>query len=274
MPENTPDSEPAIIADVVDAAKRKETMDLSGTDLAEILDKKDAMKSRAEAVLQTREEWKALKDILDKEKTDPANKDIVEDAGGAEGLAAIEARIDAELTGEPDTVAIESIEETEPTTFMERTKAFLSSLPSGTIGMAVRGWIGLQRMLISLGVVQGSPQQLDAMENLYSRFFGVSELIDQAKGLLEGSGISIVKDKKDRNAYNDVRKQFNKDLAAKIKEDPENESITREGFTLQSVFQDTVNGYLATFRGVNGRTTLTGIVKGQRPAESADSSDA
>lgn len=266
MPE---DLQPKIIEDVVDAAKRREPIAMDSNDLAEILDKKDAVKARAEQVLKSRDEWKALKDILETEKADPENKGVLEDEGSRQGLLAIETQIDAQLA-QPETVTIDSPDDAEPKTLVEKAKRFISNLPSETIGMVVSGWITLQRALISAGLSDGSPQQIDALENLYVRFFGAGELIGKGNALLEGTGIAIVKDKRDKAAYVELRKEFNRELGTKIKADPTNEALTRESYKLDAYFAEKVNAYAAANAGKKGRTTLAGILKNQRPAETSD----
>jgi len=262
-------NKPSVIDSVMEKAKQRQQIDLTREELTELAQQRTV--EEAKTKLQTKEELKHLVVELRDERRELGvdNKADNADQGLAMQLEDVERQIDAHASSIPDVVTIEPPEEnTEPKTLVEKVKNFFGSFAGTGVGVLVSSWINIQRTLISLGVMQGSPQQLDAIEKLYGKFFGSSETLDKAGALLKDAGIGVVKDKKDANAYFELKKEYLTKLNARLQgKSPELQSMEREQYTFDAYLQEKTGAYAAAMRGARGTTTLTGIFRNQRPAE-------
>lgn len=273
MNNNAPEPLPEI-QKVVDAAKNERTVELDQNEFAVVLDQNEAVRERAKAVLESREEWQALKATIEAEKGEDENKETLEDQGIRDGLDALERQIDDSIRVAPggDVVIESPAAATEPKTLVDKVKNMFGGVGSSMLGMIVRGWIGIQRQLVSLGIVQGSPQQLDAIEKMYGKWFGASEAIDKGNATLLPAGIEVVKDKKDAQAYYELKKEYLQKLTTKTDgKSPELQAMEREQYTFDAYLDEKLSQYAKDHAdGKKSRTTLTGILRNQRPAEAAE----
>lgn len=267
MPGN---AEPSIVDSVLEKAAKREDITLNGSELREIASKESGIVEKAKIKLQTKDQLRHLtKEIREAAEVSDATSETEDIRASLDGIAE---EIEAHASSVQDAVSIETPPEPgEAKTLVEKVKNVLNGVGSSTVGMLVRGWISLQRTLMSLGVMEGSPQQLDAIEKLYGKFFGAGETVEKSAALLKGAGINVVKDKKDSNAYFELKKEYLTKLNGRMQgKSPELQSMEKEQYTFDAYLAEKTGEYAASHAGKNGDTTLTGILKNQRPAESAN----
>lgn len=264
------ENKPNIVDSVLEKARQEKQIDLTKAELSELAGSTELLE-KATLKLETKDQLKHLVTKMKEERIKQGleNKSENPDQGLAMQLEDIEQKIDAHASAMLETVQIESPEvAAAPKTFIEKVKNFFGGFGGSMFSPLVRGWISVQRTLISLGIVQGNQQQLDAIEKLYGKWFGATEAIDRSNTLFQGTGIETVKDKKDGSAYFELKKAYLTELDAKLlNKTPELQAVEREQFTFENFLDEKVGAYAKAHAGKLGRTTLTGILKNQRPAE-------
>jgi hypothetical protein len=272
---------PKIAVDLVDAAKDKKTLPMDASDFADALDKNEAVRERAQATLKTKEEWEALKATIDLEKSEAENVDVLEDEGGKRGLEAIERDIDRALKTPPPTVKDIKVPDREKPGVVSAAKNFLKGVGVGTIGLVVRTWIAVQRMLIQFGLSRGSQEQLNNLENLYGTWFGGAEAREQVAGVLKESGIATREGNFDGLAYAKLKTRYRQKMNGLLRVgadgksplSPEEQAFHQQHYTFQKFLGEEAAAYAAKHggkdaaKGKERATTLMGVFDDAEPVE-------
>lgn len=266
---------------VLGAAATGTTVDLNTTELADVLDKDEAVIERSKTALDTRTEWQALKTTITNEKNDVAqNKDVLEDEGSKQGLETIERHIDQSIAAAPEaTVQDLKPEEAEKPGALNAFKKLASGGFFKTVGGLLRAFSGIMKILPGsiLGI---NASQLNLFEGIYNKMFGPSDTRGQAAEALKGSGVVIREGTQDSMAYGMLHTKYEAALRAKLGMDAGGKTdksqveqdLLKQDYTFQKFIENEARAYGATHGGAsaNGKekaTTLMGIAQGSAPAE-------
>ena len=170
---NTPGNTPEVDKVLLAAKERKDLAqdDIDENDLAVAIDNSQELADKAKVTLETQEQWKHLKDIIDREERDVANKDVVDD--GRQKLTALRSEIDVQLNRK----VVQDLESNDPT----RQKTIWESLQNGPLASVItagsRIYVQVRRFLIQWKLAPGNKEDLDALEQQVGDLFGAAALL-------------------------------------------------------------------------------------------------
>lgn len=268
MSENKPNT----VDSMLEKAKKGDDITLNSGQLREIAEQSQNVVNRAKQVLLTKNELSHLAKEI-REETEGRNNETSEIEDVIEPLEDIAKQIDAHGATIPTKTSDfePAPDPKKPQTFFDQVKGFFGNVSTSALGGLVRGWIGLQKTLISLGVMRGETKQLEAIEQLYGSFFGPSELREKATEWLKAKGVKVEKGLQDKAAYLQLRSEYSTYASTGTNGmNAEGQSAWREEHPFDAFIKTKCDAYAEKHPGA-GRTTLTGIVKNLRPAESSDS---
>lgn len=165
-------------------------------------------------------------------------------------------------------------------------KDFFKGIGITSIGALVKGYVSLRRTLMDFFPpknAEAARKQLEGIERLYGRWFGVAEMQETVNASLKEQSLSLtlVEGTNDADMYGGLRIRWQKELDLKLQGalSPEGKDAIKAEDTFERFVQRAVNEYLEN-AAVKGRlaekdaegktqkfvTTLKGIVNLEKPA--------
>ncbi len=204
---DTPRPAPSIVDTVIERAAQKQRTDLDIDEFAQVANDNQELIERAKAMLESKEQWEALKQTMSTEQSDAANQDVVDDVGSNERLQEIEREIDAALSAAP----AEASTEYKLKNAVGNIGGMFSKL-SETVGNAVESMgSGVAKFLIGIFEMSDS----GFMKGIANWLHGIADpgMIREAMERTLGDG-TIRSTPEDRGHTQTLRAQYEAKLAA------------------------------------------------------------
>lgn len=269
---------------VVKASKESRQENLTSDEFKKVLDDQEG--TRGEVKKMTGKELEQFRANIAREEAEHQDVVAIEETKGK--LDSLRSEIDAEIAAKVPAVGdLEAAPDpTKPKTPFENVKNLFGSVGTSAMGVLVRGWIGVQRMMIDLGLVTGNKDEMkakvDKIEELYGNWFGAAEMREQMSATLKAGNIEVRKGSQDGLAYNMLKEGYaawilkkipeRKDAAGKVV--PPTEAMinsVKQGAKIEMYLREEATKYKDKFGGPAepGKkriTTIMGIANGEKPS--------